>query len=211
MCDPITAVAVTTTAVAGGMQAYGQYKEGAAVNKYRKGVANIQEQQGDILLKRGEKQSELIQDSAKFTGEKQKIEAAQVESAQRAALVANGVDLSSVTAQDLVSDTLSKSRLDELAIRYNADINSWNTTEEAKFKKWSLYTEAAQSRASGANALASGKRKAFTTLLSTAASMAGTLVLSGALKGGGGGGGGGGGSAAKISNTSYGPRPTRIT
>jgi len=198
---------MTATAVAGGLQAYGQYKEGAATNKYMKGVANIQEEQGRIELARGEKQAELIQDSAKFTGKKQQTEAAQIASAQRATLVANGIDLSSVTSADLATETIEKSRLDELAIRYNADINSWNTTEDAKFKKWSLDTQASQSRATGRNALASGKRSAFTTLLSTAGSMAAGGLLAGA---GAGSSSVASGGKAATSNISYGARATMI-
>lgn len=184
MCDPITATALTLTAVSGGMQAYGQYKEGTATKKYLDNVADLKEQQGKIELARGQKQSELIQDSAKFEGVKQKKSAAQVASAQRATLVANGIDLSSGTATDLVKETIDNARLDELAIRYNANIQSWNTTEDAKFRKWGLDVEASQARTSGANAKASGKRQAFTTLLSTAASMAGTAYLGGAFSGG---------------------------
>jgi hypothetical protein len=196
MCDPVT-IAITATAVAGGMQAYGQYQEGSATNKYMQRVAETQEEQGRIELARGQKQSELIQDSAKFTGTKQSTDAARVESAQRAALVAKGIDLSSVTAQDLASETMSKSKLDELAIRYNADINSWNVMQDAKYKKWGLDTEAMYSRLTGKNAKKSGQRQAFTTLLGTAASMAMMGAMApGKVPGGGGtsplsGGGGG--------------------
>ena len=178
MCEPTT-IFMVGTAIAGGMQAYGQYKEGSATNKYYKGVANAQEEQGRIEFARGEKQAELGQDAAKFSGMNQKTQAAQVASAQRASMVANGIDLGSVTASDLASETMDKSRLDELAIRYNADISTWNTMEDAKYKKWSAYTQASQSRATGKNALSAGKTAAFTTLLSTAASMAGGMMLAG--------------------------------
>lgn len=177
MCDPITATVITATAISGGMQAYGQYKEGTATKKYMDHVADLKEQQGNIELARGQKQSELIQDSAKYSAVQQKTEAAQVASAQRASLVANGIDLGSVTSADLARETIDKARLDELAIRYNANVDSWNTTEDAKFRKWGLDVEASQDRQTGANAKASGKRQAFTTLLSTAASIAGTAYL----------------------------------
>jgi len=196
MCEPTT-IFMVGTAIAGGMQAYGQYKEGSATNKYYKGVANAQEEQGRIEYARGEKQSELIQDSAKITGMKQNTEEAQVAAQQRATMVANGIDLSSVTSADLASETMSKGRFDELAIRYNADINSWNTMEDAKYKKWAQYTQASQSRATGKNALSAGKTKAFTTLLSTAASMAGGAMLAGA-------GGGGAGTMAQAGKSGYG-------
>lgn len=164
------------TAVSGGITAYGSYKEGAATNKYYKSVANTQEEQGRVEFARGEKQSELGQDAAKFQGKQQKTEAAQLESAQRATMVANGIDLSSVTSQDLTSETISKSRLDEMAIRYNADISSWNTMQDAKYKRWAANVNAANSRAMGSSALASAKNKMGMTLLTTAVSMAGAGV-----------------------------------
>jgi len=172
MCDPITIGVMVVTAVSGGMKAYGQYKEGVAQKKYYEGVADQQTEQGRLLYKRGEKQSELGQDSAKYKGIQQKTEAAQVAASQRAAMVANGIDLSSVTSQDLASDTFSRASMDEMAIRYNADINSWNTMEDAKYKKWAQDVNASNSRATGRNALASAKNKATNTLIMTAASVA---------------------------------------
>ena len=180
-------------AIAGGMQAYGQYKEGAATNKYYKGVAAMQEEQGRIEYARGEKQSELIQDSAKWQGKKQKTEAAQVASSQRVAMAANGIDLSSVTSQDIASSTMTKANMDEFAIRYNADVNSWNTMEDAKYKRWALNVQANQSRATGKNALSAGKTASFNTILSTAASMATTGLLNG----------GGGGSTNHFSTNNF--------
>jgi len=206
MCDPVTLTVITmgATAAAGGMTAYGQYKQGAATNKYLKAVANINEEQGRLEVKRGEKQSTLIQDAAKFDAKKQKTGAASVAASARAVQVANGIDLSSVTAEDLATDTINKSRLDELAIRYNADVSSWNVTEDAKYKKWTLDQEAENKRAEGRNAKAAGKRGAFTTLLGTAASMAGTALLGGM---GSWGGGGTTSTAPKLSG-SLGPQNT---
>ena len=175
MCAPVVMAAM---AVAGGMQAYGQYQQGVAANKYYQSVADAQEQQAQIEYQRGEKQSTLIQDSAKYKGKSQAEKAAMVSSSQRSALVANGIDLSSVTSQDLASETMSKAKMDELAIRYDADINSWNTMEDAKYKRWALNVQAGQSRASGKNALSAGKMQAFTTLASTAVSMASVGLLS---------------------------------
>ena len=88
-------------------------------------------------------------------------------------MVANGIDLSSVTSADLASSDMSRAKLDELAIRYNADISTWNTMEDAKYKKWAQYTAAGQSRQTGANMKSAGTTKSFTTLLSTASSVFG--------------------------------------
>lgn len=181
----MAAIPYVVSAVAGGMQAYGQYKQGVAQQKYYNYVADAAEAEGELAYKRGEKQSDLIQDSASFQGKRQKIEAAQIASSQRAALAANGIDLSSVTASDLATETMSKSRLDELAIRYNADINTWNTMEDAKYKRWSGQFQAAGNRFAGKSAKRAGQMQAMTTLLGTAASMAmgGLLANSGSTQG----------------------------
>jgi len=171
MCEPTT-IALTTMAVAGGYQAYSQHKQGIAENDYYDYLAQNSRAEGDAVMKVGQKQSELIQDSAKFKGTAQKKKAAQVLSSQRAAMAANGIDLSSVTAQDIVSDTMSKTSLDELAIKYNADMNSWSTMQDSKYKKWSATSQGNQYEMAGANARSAGNRSAFSTLIGTASSMA---------------------------------------
>jgi len=164
-------VAMGVTAASGAMQAYGQYQQGATQKQYYDYLAANSEMQGEYAYRTGMKQSELIQDSAKYEGKIQKRDVAQFAAAQRATLVANGIDLSSVTSEDIASDTISKARMDELAIRFNADSKSWSTETDAKYRKWAGQQEAKGQRFSGAQAKYSGKTQAFTTLLSTAASM----------------------------------------
>jgi len=189
----MAAIPYIVSAVASGMSAYGKYKEGVAQQKQYNYQADVAASEGELAYKRGEKQSELIQTSASAEGRKQKTQAAQVASAQRAAMVANGIDLSSVTASDLASETMSKAKLDELSIRYNADINSWSAKEEGKYKRWAGHTQASQLRFAGKQAKASGQMGAFTTLLGGAASMAGMGLLSS-----------GGGTAAVAGKGGYG-------
>ncbi len=184
MCDPVTIAVVSLVGVSGGMKAASQYKEGVAANKYYDYLARQSEAQGEAIFKAGQKQSELIQESAKFKGKSQAVREAQVAGAQKAALAAQGVDLSSVTAQDLASDTMSKARLDELAIRYSADVQSWSTTEDARFKRWTAFQQADQYEMAGDMKRKAGGRKAFGTLIGTAASMAmaGSGMLAGSEK-----------------------------
>ena len=122
------------------------------------------------------RQSELTQDEAKFEAKKQKTSVAQFASSQRAKLIANGVDLASVTAADISSDTMTKAQMDQMLIRYNADSKSWSQTTDAQYKKWAGDVEATGQEQAGEQARASGKRAAFTTLLATA----GTLAAGGA-------------------------------
>jgi len=205
MCLPIIAVDLPTilTVVAGVYTAVNQYQAGKADNKYYQYLAGQSEEeakakkeyakkQGEAIVSTAEKQSHLIQESAGEDFKTLKKDEAQVLSSQRAALAANGIDLSSVTAQDIASDTLSKAKLDEINIRYNADVKSWETKEEANYKKWALEsgadidawnlrTRADQYRYAGKSALQTGKTQAFGTLLSTATSVASKWSPSGSL------------------------------
>lgn len=81
--------------------------------------------------------------------------------------------LQGVTADEIAADNISRQKLDEANLRYNADINSWEANEAAKYENYQYQEQARQSRTAGKNAKKSGKTQAFTTLLGTAASVAG--------------------------------------
>ena len=175
MCAPVVLVAM---GVYGGIKAYGEYQQGSAAKKYYDSVAEAQDAQAELEYQRGEKQVDLIQDAAKYKSKLQSQQAASVASSQRAAMAANGIDLSSVTSQDLASDTMYKANMDAMAMRYDADVNSWNTMEDAKYKKWALKVQGEQSRATGRNAMSQAKTQSWSTLASTAVSMASYGLLS---------------------------------
>jgi hypothetical protein len=181
MCDPVTATVVGLSVASGGFQAYNQYKQGVAESKYNNYLATQSENEGKAALAAGQKQSELIQDSAKEQGKSFKRGAAEFNAAQRAAMAAMGVE--GVTAEDVASDTFNKQRMDELAIRYNADVKSWETQTQAANQNWQSQEQAKQYRYAAKNAKRAGKTAAFTTLLSTAASTA--SMFGGAPKVGG--------------------------
>jgi len=168
MCLPAIAMVAVTA-----FQMYSQYQQGVATNNYYKSVAQQQEQQAKLDYARGEKQAELDTIQAKYAGKNQAEKSTMVSSSQRAAMVANGVDLSSVTAEDVASDSWSKAETDEMAIRYNADINNWSTMEDAKYKRWAGQVNAANSKQAGKNAMNQAYVNMGSTLLSSAASMYG--------------------------------------
>ena len=170
MCDPITIT--TLMVVSGAYQAYSQYQQGSAQKKYYDAQADANTRQGEEIEKAANKQSGLIQDKAARDMARQKTQAQALSSSQRAALAANGIDLSSVTALDIASDTIAKSKMDEMALRFNSDVQSWQVTEDAKYKNWALQTQAEQMRGAGRMAKQAGKQQAVGTLLSTAASVA---------------------------------------
>ncbi len=172
MCDPASITLAVVTVVSGGMKAYNSYQQGAAQKRAYDAQAENAREEGRRAYKAGEKQSELLQDSAKYEGQKQRRLSMEFSASQRATMAANGMDLSSVTAQDVASDTMSKTKLDELAIRYNADTKSWATMEDAKYKRWAGKYKGAQLNAAGRNAFGKGQRGAWMSLAETSVSLA---------------------------------------
>jgi hypothetical protein len=166
MCAPLIIMAV-----AGAVSAYGQYQQGQAQKSAALAAADASRLEGQYAVRTAAKQAELIQETASIENKSAAVKAAEVGASQRAAMAASGVDTSSVTSQDIAVDTLSKAKLDEMMIRRNANLNSWDVTEEAKARKWALDNQAQQQAFKGKQAAKAGAIGAFTTLLSTAATM----------------------------------------
>jgi hypothetical protein len=148
--------------------AYSSYQQGQAAMSSAKAQAESMRQQGAAIVAQGEKQSELVEDVAKYEGKMQAEKSAQLSSSQRAALAANGVDLSSGTAEDLTLNSMSKSAQDEAAIRYNADSKAWSIKEDARFKNWSLDQDANMAIFQGKQAKKSANIQAGVSLLGAA-------------------------------------------
>jgi len=93
--------------------------------------------------------------------ERHRMKVRQIAGAQRANLAANGIDLGSGTAADLVDETYTMGEVDALTIRFNAQNEAWGHRASAT-----------NERNTGAFAKWSGKRQATGTYLSTAANVA---------------------------------------
>lgn len=173
MCAPALIIAGAQVAQ-GAMSGYSKYQQGIAESKSYSNLAARSRQESDLALKRGETQTGLIQESAKAEGQKQAVSAAELSAAQKATLAANGISLDSVTAQDIVLDTASKSAKDEMAIRYNADVKSWQAKTEAGYHSWQALDTASQYDRAAKESKAQAKREIFSTLLGTATQVAST-------------------------------------
>lgn len=172
MCDPVTLTVVAAGAMVagGGYTAYNQYQEGAAAKKYYDYQADQTQQEAAAVLRQGEQQSNLIQDTAKVQGKELKTQQGEFNSSNRVLAAAMG--MSGGSLEDATSNNLSKQQMDEALLRYNADVKSWESKETAKNKNWALGVQADQLRYAGKNAKSAGKRQAIGTLLGTAASVA---------------------------------------
>lgn len=183
-CDPVTltVVAITATAAAGGMTAYGQVQQGKAQSKMYQYQSSLALQKASLTKKIAETNITAVQGSAAEESKRLAREVTELTGAQKATIGALGIG--GATAADIALSTFDKAKLDQMAIRYNANVRSWGIGEEAKYNVWSLEEESKQYGVAAKNARRAANINAATTILGTAASIAGMRGMS---VGGGGG------------------------
>ncbi len=93
---------------------------------------------------------------------------------QRAAFAAGGPGAGSKTAEQIVSDSLTRGDLDQQALRYNADIKRKGIDTGAEFDALNYDAEAAGYGMSRANAATSSRVKQLGTIIGTGTSVAST-------------------------------------
>lgn len=129
------------------------YKAQAAVNEQNAKLADVAaenaRQQGMVEEERSDKQFDQLKGS------------------QKATMAANGLDISSDTMSNLLQDTSHQKAVDATWIRREAQMKKWGFQSE----KVQHLRDADQNKAAAKNAKKAGKMNAFSTLLSTAASV----------------------------------------
>ena len=149
-CDPISITAVTVMAVAGGVKAYEQVQEGKAQEIMYNYQSALAVQEATATRKYAEIQKKAIGEAATANITAEQVTAteqarrlagdiAELSGRQRVTIGALGIG--GVTAADIAVSTFDKARLDQLAIRYNANVKSWMLREEAKRDIWTLGEE----------------------------------------------------------------------
>lgn len=191
-CEPLTISAIALTAAAGGMTAYGQVQQGKAQSKMYQYQASLALQNVKLTKEYAEQQKKSIETAA--TGNITAVQGTAAEESKRLAreitlltgtqkATIGALGIGGVTAADIAASSFDKAKANQLALRYNADVRSWEVSEEAKrniwglgeetkYKVWSLEEEAKSYGAAAKNARRAANISAATTLLSTAASMA---------------------------------------
>jgi len=128
MCAPIPiGASVLGTAI----QAYGKYKEAQASADYNKYVAETAEQNAAQVEAEAGLQKTQVQDQAARAAQKLKANVAGVLGQQKVVTATMGIG-GSVTAEDLAKDTANAGKKDELALKLNADIQSWEIENQAR-------------------------------------------------------------------------------
>jgi hypothetical protein len=116
MCEPatLTIIAVSAAVAAAGVSAYGQYQQG----EYQKAVADenakMQEQSAALASQRGAVAAGV-----------QRMKSSQEIGAARAAAGGSGIELTSGTTLDAISDARMLSELDAQTITNNAAREAW--------------------------------------------------------------------------------------
>lgn len=191
----IPAVIGVGTSIAGGvMQAGAQRDQAERQNDYYQHIADTTEKQAELLESVSERQLgylkstndrqvKYVQDEAAFNTKILRKSLNKTIGSQRAGMAANNIDAGSATAEDIMLDTLKNEQLDELMIRYNADVKAyemnyatevktWELKTKTAMQSWDLYNQAAQYRMAGENGIQAGNTNSFATLLGTAGSVA---------------------------------------
>lgn len=135
--------------------------------------------QADYQAKVAERNQRIAQNNAAMerqTGleeaRRQRMKTMQAISSQQAGLAANGVDIGSNTALDIVEDTAMLGELDALTIQHNAEKNARNYDTQAN----NFYNDAVLSRYAGANQRQAANMNALSTGIQGFGKMASTVA-----------------------------------
>jgi hypothetical protein len=161
--------------------------------EYQKAISGYAKGQKEAIKGTAALNINVIQTAAAEEAKLLSRDVAQLRGRQMAAIGAMGIG-GGVTAENIMTSTFDKAQLDKMAIRYNANIKSWQISEmakrdiwtlggETKYKLWSskeetrmkisaLRGEIGQFGLAAKGAKRAGRTRAAATLLSTAASVA---------------------------------------
>jgi hypothetical protein len=153
-----------------------QNTAGKTQNTLYQNQAAYRAQQAEIARKAATRNITSTQLQASQEAKEIAARAGVVEGSQKAALAASGVGSGSVTAADIVADTFDKAKLDEIALRYNADSRSEEYENQGRNGIWTAGAEGVQLRAAGKNAIKESRVNQTSTALSTATSVGNTLT-----------------------------------
>lgn len=171
MCNPAAVIGIQVAGTA--LSAYGSYTQGLAQKNYLNYAADNSDKQASLVEAQGVQAANASRDSGAESTRIFKNQEARLEGSQKVAIGSN-LGGGSKTAEQITADTFDRARLDEMAIKYNADLESWRVLNEANQKAAQLRDQATGQRLAGKEALRAGKTAAFTDLLSGAGQVAGS-------------------------------------
>lgn len=161
-------LALTGAATGGAISAYGAYQQGQA----QKNMMNYQAQaaavQQKIVQQTAQANISGVQDQASRESAQLSRQQMAIKGAQAAASGAQGLG-SSVTGADIAKDTFTKQQLDQMTLQYNANVKSWNITNNMNANLWGLGAQKDQYSMGAENAEIAGDIGAASSLFGSAA------------------------------------------
>jgi hypothetical protein len=162
---------VVAAAAANALTAVGTVVSMAAANQQSKAQAAVYNSQAEA----NEQNAKIAQQQAKDAIQRGQVEedqqrqkAARIKAQQQAQFAASGVDSTSGSALDVLTDTMYLSELDAANIRYNAGQEAFGHNQQAN----NYLFQARSDRAAASNTRKAGRMQMFSTLISGATTMA---------------------------------------
>lgn len=143
----------------------------AAANQQAKATAsayNSQASAADANAKLAQQQAQDAQERGRAAEEQQRQKAARFRASQKAAFAASGVDSTSGSALDVLTDTMYLSELDAANIRYNAGQEAQGFKQQAN----NYLFQGRSDRAAASNAKKAGRLQMASSLISGATTIA---------------------------------------
>lgn len=160
-------VALASTAVAGGVAAYGAHQQGIA----QKNMLNYQAQAAAVQAQATKNTATAnitaVQDQASRESTILSRQQSAVKGAQAASAGAQGLD-GSVTGADIAKDTFTKQQMDQMTLQYNANVKSWDITNQTNNQLWGLGVQQNQYEMGAQNAETAGNIATVGSLFNTA-------------------------------------------
>lgn len=171
-------VALGATAVGGGVSALAQGAEGKAASSYYGLLANTAKTNASLATSAAASKDTEISAQEGMESRRVAESVRATVGAQKAAFAAGGPGAGSKTAEQIVSDSLTRGDLDQQALRYNADMKRKGVDTSAAFGNVNYGSEAAGFDMSGGNARRAAGIGQLSTLLGTGTSVASTWYTS---------------------------------
>jgi hypothetical protein len=149
--------------------AYNESEAQKAQGDYQRSMyrinARLAEFQAEAAISRGDREAaRLIRQGYKDSSTVRKA-GKRTAGAQRVALAAQGIDIGSGSALDVVQETEAMSEIDQFEVQRTAELDALTTKNNAWREAWGLKTQASNYESEARFALSSAKNKARNTLL----------------------------------------------
>lgn len=159
----------------------GSYLSGTSQAKmqgrYYDFMANQAEEKAQLFKQEGERQSEYAQDEGARLSKQVIQNVKRIEGAQKTSMIAQGISLGSVTAEDITKDTLSKENLDLMAVRYMADLKAYEAKRAGMLQAMNAYYNAAGISLQGDMMSSATRQQAWNSLIGGAGQTASSGYL----------------------------------